>query len=59
VVNTPIRPLSDEKAAEFEERGSSINHVEDGVLDAWRRHCDQDLAWQTIWRALYKESHLG
>lgn len=31
--------------------------VEDRVLEAWRRHCDDRAAWNTLWIQLKNEQH--
>jgi hypothetical protein len=49
------RPLSDEEAASREERGLDVAHVEDGVYDAYLRHCAEDGVWQALWRSISNE----
>jgi len=52
------RPLSDEEAARSEADGFDVAHVEDGVYDAYRRHCEQDGVWQALWRAISNEQYV-
>jgi hypothetical protein len=49
------RPLTDEEATSSEALGGDVAHVEDRVLDAWHRHCDEERAWQAHWRAISNE----
>jgi hypothetical protein len=52
------RHLSDEEAAAFEDQGGEVAHVEDHVLEAWHRHCEQEGVWQTLWRVIDNERYV-
>ena len=49
------RPLSDEEATKCEELGIDVAHLEDGIYQAYLRHCDRDATWQALWRAISNE----
>ncbi len=52
------RPLTDEEAADYEAKGGEVAHIEDRVLDAWHRHCDQEGTWQALWRSISNEMYV-
>lgn len=52
------RPLSDEEAAKLEAQVANVALVEDRVLAAWHRHCDESSAWQALWRALANDLYI-
>ena len=52
------RPLSDEEAARLEAEGHDVEHVEDRLYDAWRRHCEEEGVWQALWRSISNERYV-
>lgn len=50
-----IRELSDESANAGMEQGRDFVFVDEAVLAAWRRHCEERTTWNTLWRALGDE----
>ena len=52
------RPLGDEEATKLEAQGFDVEHIEDRVLDAWHRHCDQEGTWQALWRSISNERYV-
>jgi hypothetical protein len=47
-----VRQLTIEEARDLEERGFDVASIEDGVLAQWHRHCDEEYAWQALWRTI-------
>ena len=52
------RPLNDEEAAKCAALGVDVVHLEDGVYNAYLRHCEQDGVWQAFWRAISNEQYM-
>lgn len=51
------RLLSDKEASELEASGGNVTHVDTRAYDAYLRHCEADVVWQTLWQALSNEQY--
>lgn len=50
------RPLSDDVAATIDEH--DVAYLDDGVYDAYKRHCAEDGVWQALWRSIANEQSI-
>jgi heterodisulfide reductase subunit B len=50
--------LNEDEVAQLEAQGIEIVHLQEGVYEAYLRHCQQDGVWQTFWQALSNEQYM-
>ncbi len=53
-----VSALTDEEAAKCDELGIDVAYLDDGAWATYRRHCERDAVWQTMWRAIDNEQSM-